>query len=159
MTRTFQLVRDVDVTGKSGTGVVAEGIEWSNGKVTVAWLTQWPSIATFDDLDDLLGAHGHEGSTRAVFAPLTVLGKVGELIAAGLPFTDLHQAGSGPERWVHVTTHGRDEWLAWLRALSAAEHPEDAAVQVEWDGTYDWQTRWMDPSGSVLVTYLSRENS
>lgn len=31
----FELVRDVDVTGISGTGVVAEGVEFSDGTVAL----------------------------------------------------------------------------------------------------------------------------
>lgn len=34
MIRTFKLNRKVDVTGVSGTGIVAEGTEFSNGRVS-----------------------------------------------------------------------------------------------------------------------------
>lgn len=35
--RRFHLVRDDDETGISGTGVVAEGIEFSNGMCAACW--------------------------------------------------------------------------------------------------------------------------
>jgi len=38
MRRTFVLHRDEDVSGVSGTGVVAEGVVFSDGAVVVRWL-------------------------------------------------------------------------------------------------------------------------
>ena len=66
--RTFTLVRDHDVTGISGTGVVAEGVEFSDGTVALRWITGehhstvlWGSIASVEAI------HGHGGATRVVF--------------------------------------------------------------------------------------------
>lgn len=36
-----------------------EGIIWSDGTVTVRWLTSVASTATFNSLQDLLTIHGH----------------------------------------------------------------------------------------------------
>ena len=36
--RTFELHRDTDVSGVSGTGVVAEGVEFADGTTVVRWL-------------------------------------------------------------------------------------------------------------------------
>jgi hypothetical protein len=157
---TFSLVRHEDVTGISGEGVVARGWRSPSGKLIFEWLSDYPSLVQFDSEEGLLDKHGHNGKTVIEWSPQTVLGKIGELIAAGLTFTHLDQSGYGEERWVHVHTSGLNEWLAWLHALSAVEHPEDAAVQVDWSGpSYDWQHRWMDGSGSILVTYLSKGDS
>lgn len=60
----FQLVRDVDVSGVSGTGIVAEGVVWDNGKVAVHWFGQRQSIVQWDSLDDAIAIHGHGGATR-----------------------------------------------------------------------------------------------
>lgn len=38
--RRFHLVRAEDVSGTSGVGTVAEGVEWSNGWVSLHWLSQ-----------------------------------------------------------------------------------------------------------------------
>jgi hypothetical protein len=65
--KTFKLVRDEDVTGISGTGVVAEGVEFTNGKVAMSWLTEHTSTTVFDGLHDVELIHGHNGSTRIVF--------------------------------------------------------------------------------------------
>ncbi len=40
----FRLIRDEDVTGISGTDIVAEGTLFSNGEVVVAWLGEDPSV-------------------------------------------------------------------------------------------------------------------
>lgn len=61
--RTFKTVRTHDVSGVSGTGVVAEGVELTGGKVVLHWLTDKSSITVFESIQDLIDIHGHEGST------------------------------------------------------------------------------------------------
>jgi hypothetical protein len=67
--RRFQLVRDVDVTGVSGTGVVAEGVEFSSGVVALTWLSAWPTSVVFHDrgMASVEAVHGHGGATRVEF--------------------------------------------------------------------------------------------
>ena len=64
--RLFQLVRDEDVTGVSGTGVIAEGVEFSGGVVVLQWLTKWPTSVVFHDrgIESVEAIHGHGGATR-----------------------------------------------------------------------------------------------
>jgi hypothetical protein len=62
--RRFVLVRSEDVSGTSGTGVVAEGIEFSNGQVVIHWLTQLESVAIYANVKVLDQVHGHGGRTR-----------------------------------------------------------------------------------------------
>lgn len=61
--RLFVLDRHRDVTGKSGTGVFVEGAVWTDGTVSVRWLTEHRSFANWLSLDDLLAVHGHDGAT------------------------------------------------------------------------------------------------
>jgi hypothetical protein len=58
------LVRHRDVSGKSGTGVVAEPTMFSSGWVAVAWLGNRPCVQLWPDLDWILEIHGHEGATE-----------------------------------------------------------------------------------------------
>ncbi len=51
-------------SGVSGTGYVAEGCMFSTGKCVLAWTTKYRSVAVYDSLSDLLGIHGHGGSTK-----------------------------------------------------------------------------------------------
>lgn len=67
--RRFQLHRDEDETGISGTGVVAEGALFSDGMVVLRWTTQWPTSTVFHDrgMDAVKHIHGHNGKTRIVW--------------------------------------------------------------------------------------------
>lgn len=68
--RAFTLVRDVDVSGVSGTGVVAEGVAFSTGIVALHWLGDWPTSVVFHErgIASVEHIHGHGGSTRIVWA-------------------------------------------------------------------------------------------
>jgi hypothetical protein len=67
--RAFHLVRDDDETGISGTGVVAEGVEFSNGFCAMSWLTSQHSVAVYPNVKALEAIHGHNGRTRVVWLP------------------------------------------------------------------------------------------
>jgi hypothetical protein len=59
--RTFYLLRE-------GQGVVAEGVEFSNGKCFMHWLSEPDSVAVFDSLADLEEIHGHGGKSKVVIS-------------------------------------------------------------------------------------------
>lgn len=61
--RRFELLRLEDETGISGTGIVARGCSFPNGKIALAWNTQWASVGLYDSMDDLIAIHGHNGKT------------------------------------------------------------------------------------------------
>lgn len=61
--RGFELVRLVDVSGVSGTGVVAEGLEFTDGSVALRWRGEHPSTVAWDNIASVLAVHGHEGAT------------------------------------------------------------------------------------------------
>ncbi len=60
----YSLERDEDVSGVSGTGRVADVVEFPNGKVVVAFRSEIPSVIVYDSLDDVRTIHGHDGKTR-----------------------------------------------------------------------------------------------
>jgi len=62
--RLFLLVRDEDVSGVSGTGIVAEGVEFSDGTVAMRWLRRPFSVAFYGSIRDVVAVHGHGGRTR-----------------------------------------------------------------------------------------------
>lgn len=67
--RNFELHRTEDPSGISGTGVVAEIVEFSNGKCCVAWdgtLAGVASVIVYDSLGDVERIHGHEGRSVIV---------------------------------------------------------------------------------------------
>lgn len=65
--RLFHLVREEDISGVSGTGVVAEGIEFTNGMCAVGWLGSTPSVNIYQNMKCVNAVHGHGGATRVVW--------------------------------------------------------------------------------------------
>lgn len=61
--RKFVLVRTEDMTGTSGVGVVAEGIQFSNGQVVIHWISQLEAINVYANALVLEQLHGHQGRT------------------------------------------------------------------------------------------------
>lgn len=63
--RTFVLQRDHDETGISGTGTVAEGIQFSDGTVALRWIVGEDRSSVFwQSIDSVERIHGHGGHTR-----------------------------------------------------------------------------------------------
>ena len=62
----FHLQRDKDVSGISGTGKVAEGIEFSDGTVVVHWLSHTSSTTVYENMKQVDTIHGHDGATRVI---------------------------------------------------------------------------------------------
>jgi hypothetical protein len=65
--RTFQLHRIVDLSGVSGTGIVADGVLWPDGMCTVHWRGNYPTDATHLSLESVIHIHGHEGHSYIRF--------------------------------------------------------------------------------------------
>lgn len=63
----FILVRNKDATGVSGTGVVAEGIVFTNGMTVILWLRKPYAMGIYQTLNDVISVHGHEGATEIHF--------------------------------------------------------------------------------------------
>lgn len=68
MRRNFELHRDTDVSGISGTGIVAEGVVWSDGAVSVRWIVgEHRSTVAWESVEAVEAIHGHQGATRIVW--------------------------------------------------------------------------------------------
>lgn len=67
--RVFYLWRDQDVTGTSGTGLVAEGVIFTDGTCAMRWRTEVSSTAVYASIEDVELIHGHHGATKIVYAP------------------------------------------------------------------------------------------
>jgi len=66
--RPFQVIRISDVSGVSGTGVIAEGTEWSDGSCSVRWLGADPCTQNWETgIKSFLKIHGHGGMTYIQF--------------------------------------------------------------------------------------------
>jgi hypothetical protein len=65
--RRFVLIRVEDLTGVSGTGEVAEGTVFSSGLAVIRWLREPYAMGVYQNLDDVISVHGHEGRTQLQF--------------------------------------------------------------------------------------------
>ena len=74
--RPFVLERFTDSTGISGTGTVAEGVEFSDGTVVMRWLQTAtaraaagvrPTTVLHEDIASVVALHGHGSNTRVRF--------------------------------------------------------------------------------------------
>jgi hypothetical protein len=65
--RRFWLYRKEDPSGVSGTGYVAEGVEWTDGRVDVRFLSSHKTDNGFPNLKEMHNLHGHEGDTEVVW--------------------------------------------------------------------------------------------
>lgn len=65
--RTFILERNEDPTGVSGTGVVAEGVEFEDGTVALRWCVgEHRSTVIWSSMKSVEAIHGHDGRTEIV---------------------------------------------------------------------------------------------
>ena len=62
----YLMMRDEDVSGRSGVGVVAELFEASTGAVHLFWRREPFGETRYSNLAELLSVHGHGGRTYLV---------------------------------------------------------------------------------------------
>jgi hypothetical protein len=65
--RRFYLNRMVDVGGISGTGHVADGVEFDDGQVVLSWKGRHHCISVWPSITDVTAIHGHEGATEIIW--------------------------------------------------------------------------------------------
>ena len=65
----FYLKRTEDESGVSGTGRIAQGFIFDNGKVALTWLSEHPSVTVYDSIGEVRAIHGHGGKTEVIMEP------------------------------------------------------------------------------------------
>ena len=65
----FYLNRLEDESGVSGTGRVAQGFIFDNGKVALTWLLEHPSVTIYDNIGEVRAIHSHDGKTELEMIP------------------------------------------------------------------------------------------
>jgi hypothetical protein len=68
----FFLVRSKDLTGVSGTGIVAEGVVFSDGQAILKRLREPYSLGVYQSIKHLINVHGHEGNTKVQYIDKSV---------------------------------------------------------------------------------------
>ena len=64
--RVGHILRHEDESGVSGTGIVAEWVEFSDGEVVVHWLSHTPSTNHYRNFKQVDAIHGHGGKTEMI---------------------------------------------------------------------------------------------
>jgi len=85
--RLFYLWRTVDETGVSGSGFVAEGVQFRNGQCVLRWRTAHTSIAIYASIADVKAIHGHGGNTVILYEDCDL---VHAPTSQGIIFTGTH---------------------------------------------------------------------
>lgn len=65
--RRFHLHRMKDETGKSGIGIVAEGLVFTDGTAVLRWMSATPSTLIFASQEQMEKIHGHDGKTTIIW--------------------------------------------------------------------------------------------
>lgn len=136
--RTFELHRIEDETGISGTGIIAEGIIFTDGTCALRWKTVNRSTGLYDDIETLEKIHGHGGKTKIVHtgapfergftdaaqdmcenAPFASIGGL-EKRAALAKLEDVAPS--------YLTQHERARWCDGYRAFAMATYGRDWAT-------------------------------
>lgn len=63
----FFLHRTEDVSGTSGLGVVAQGVQFDDGQCVVHWNDRFGSIGVYKSMQDVVDIHGHGGKTEIMW--------------------------------------------------------------------------------------------
>lgn len=63
MLRRFRIEREEDINGKSGTGIVAEGVEFDNGWIAYSWLSPKATVTITASISLVEMLHSHGGDT------------------------------------------------------------------------------------------------
>jgi hypothetical protein len=99
--RRFRLIRHHDVSGVSGTGPVAEGVQFTDGAVALRWYGDYPTTTVWDAIESVIAIHGHQGATEVEWldpdpGPDPVLKLKPRSDLPPRPWPDLHPAPEPP---------------------------------------------------------------
>lgn len=116
----FELQRQEDATGVSGTGTVAQGIIFDNGKVCLTWLTEYSSVAVYDSIEEVIKIHGHDGKTLIVQVAQYNARRVQHLMTNWVQdrFENVgieHQAPNAPSSTGKYLWEEREAWVELFR--------------------------------------------
>lgn len=131
--RQFVLDRVEDESGISGTGIVAEGVVFTDGTTVLRWKTKNRSTSVYASLAELKAIHGHGGKTRVVVCgdPFSRgFSDAGQDACENAPFAsigglDKRSAMVAPK---YIIAEERERYLDGYRAFARATYGADWAT-------------------------------
>lgn len=104
MMRRFGLDRREDFSGTSGTGLVAEGVCFTNGKVALNWLSHLGAVNVYDSMEVTHTVHGHDGRTKVEWFDYN-----------DLPPSDLELQNAALRKYINDVHHAVEPLVGLLR--------------------------------------------
>jgi hypothetical protein len=76
----FYLMRKKDVSGISGTGLVARGVILPSHRVIMEWIMPHETLGIYDNIGQVQAIHGHGDATKVIMGipPKSLLEKNGK---------------------------------------------------------------------------------
>lgn len=155
--RLFELYRHADVSGVSGTGVVAEGVEFADGGIALRWKGEHPATSVWPSMASLLAVHGHEGQTVARYLGGEDQGYISKTIAAmqqGMSVAGVYNniLNGRPRLEVQVNSN---VWCQWIDLFGGSLDDAVATERSTANAKYHWELRWTSPDESLACFCLS----
>jgi hypothetical protein len=73
--RFFYLHRKNDVSGVSGTGIIAHGVEFDHGMCAFTWISPYHKVDIAANVKTIEQVHGHGGDTQVIYHDPAMLGE------------------------------------------------------------------------------------
>lgn len=112
----------IGAVGRGRLVTVAEGVEWSDGTVTLRWRGQWPATSAWEGgIDAVLAVHGHNGTTEIRWLP-TSTPPISTAQALTDPPTGTAEASAPPATSTEAASQAAGgrwstrEWTDWAAA-------------------------------------------
>lgn len=123
--RRFRLMRHEDVSGVSGTGPVAEGVQFTDGAVALRWYGDYPTTTVWDGIDSVIAIHGHSGATEVEWldpdpGPDPAVARREDLPPQ--PWPELHQAPESEDEGPGPSLTRSDDASGSAGTTGAADH-------------------------------------
>jgi hypothetical protein len=133
--RIFTLQRTTDHTGLSGTGAVAWGIQFPDGRCVTQWRNSpvhVHQLSIFNNIREVSEVHGHGGATRVIWLhtqPATQLYDTARLTALTDAYRDaLHRATHTTFTHLPLAAHAMAELPAFIDAYDGLAVAHTAAL-------------------------------
>ena len=123
----FYLDRKIGPTGVSGTGVVAQGVQFTDGTVVVRWLGEHRTTTVHPCIETVVAVHCHKGQTliRWVASDHEAVVKGLQEEIEALTSAELHEWCNKRFHWyqgeVARVEKDRDEWKRRAEGATAAD--------------------------------------
>jgi len=113
--RRFLLLRHTDTSQISGTGIIAQGVQFHDGTCVLNWLTKHHSLGIYPSIQELESIHGHNGGTEVIFVDSLLQAEVEVPVATDTVWFDI----------LDKVRRGKMSFQSAREALGLADNQDD----------------------------------